>query len=44
MAEANGFHSFSLVDITFGMIMNIAVKGKHEIAIDYEEFARQETP
>ena len=44
MAEANGFHSFSVVDITFSMIMNIAVKGKHEIAIDYEEFAHQETP
>jgi hypothetical protein len=41
MAEANGFHSFSLVDSTFGVIMNIAVKGKHEIAVDYEQFMPQ---
>ena len=44
MAEANGFHSFSLVDTNFDMIMNIAVKGKHEIVVDYEEFTREEKP
>ena len=44
MAEANGFHSFSLVDAAFGMIMNIAVKGKLEIAVDYEEFMPQAKP
>jgi hypothetical protein len=44
MAEANGFHSFSIVDIEFGMIVNIAVKGKHEIAVDFEELTRQEKP
>ena len=41
MAEANGFHSFSLVDSAFGVIMNIAVKGRHEIAVDYEQFTPQ---
>ena len=44
MAEANGYHSFSLVDIGLDVILNIAVKGKHEIAEDYEEFAPQAKP
>ena len=44
LAAANGYHSFSLVDTEFGMIMEIAVKGKHEIAVDYEEFSPQAKP
>jgi len=39
LAAANGYHSFSLVDTTFEAVMNIAVKGKHDIAVDYEEFS-----
>jgi hypothetical protein len=35
MAEANDYHSFSLVDIELGVILNIGVKGKHEVAEDY---------
>ena len=34
MAEANGYHSFSLVDIELGVILNIGVKGKHKNAED----------
>ncbi len=44
LAEANGFHSFSLVDTGFGVVVNIAVKGKHEIAVDTEAFTPQASP
>jgi hypothetical protein len=44
MTEANGNHPFSLVDTEFGVIMMIAVQGKHDIAVDYEQFSPQPTP
>ncbi|KAF2991652.1 hypothetical protein OGR47_08930 [Methylocystis sp. MJC1] len=39
MAAANGYHAYSLVDQSFGLIANVGVAGKKNISISYEEFS-----
>ncbi len=38
LAAANGYHSFALVDAGWEMIFEVAVKGKKELDVSYEEF------
>jgi hypothetical protein len=39
MAAANGYHSFSFVDPTWSIIMDVKVTGKKELSISYDDFS-----
>lgn len=44
MAEANGFHSYSFVDPTWSIVMDVKVTGKKELSISYEDFSTPANP
>lgn len=39
MAAANGYHAYSFVDQSFGLIVNVAATKKKNISVSYEDFS-----